>query len=535
MIDKIRKKYDQIEINEIVVAVLLSWSTILGCILRGNVQLNTGRLLWSLTIALIITPLMTVIIHFFIYYLIQLNNIKTSCKKLSNKKRFFITIAILLLCWLPFFLAYYPGIFAYDVGNQMRQVTTGNYHTKHPILHTLLIQFFYCLGKKIHSYTFGIALYSIFQMILLAAIISYTYMEMYRMNIGKIIRYSTFFYYALFPVHAMLSISVTKDVIFSGLVLFFLVLFYKEIKKDKHDKKCIILLIITVLMCLFRNNAIYAFVLTSVFNVLYAIKDKKKRKYIFGFSSIVIIMYFIANFCLIKVMDADKGSIRESLAVPIQQISRTYNYYADELDSDEKNEIEELFPSVEAYNPILADPVKSTANVRENETRIIKLWAHLLVKYPFTYIEAFLYNSFGNWFIDDTSNAYVYDNPGESRRGYLISFCNTEYGVEHVSYLPKLEEICERLFSYNEYQDIPVLRIIFAPALYFWMIVIITVKAWQKRLNSVVFCACFLLAYHFTIMCGPCCLVRYMYPIMISMPFVLSIFLHERELYIEKE
>lgn len=49
---------------------------------------------------------------------------------------------ILFLCWLPVFLAVYPGFFAYDATEELQEVLTGQYVTRHPLLHVLM------LGKR---------------------------------------------------------------------------------------------------------------------------------------------------------------------------------------------------------------------------------------------------------------------------------------------------------------------------------------------------------------------------------------------------
>ena len=54
---------------------------------------------------------------------------------------------IIILLWIPILLAYYPGIWAYDVFNQMphisKEYSTFNYiSTHHPITHTLFLELF---------------------------------------------------------------------------------------------------------------------------------------------------------------------------------------------------------------------------------------------------------------------------------------------------------------------------------------------------------------------------------------------------------
>lgn len=60
---------------------------------------------------------------------------------------FGLALASMLLCWLPGYLAYYPGICAYDITIQMGQVVSGSYGTHHPLAHTLLVGLFAKLGN----------------------------------------------------------------------------------------------------------------------------------------------------------------------------------------------------------------------------------------------------------------------------------------------------------------------------------------------------------------------------------------------------
>lgn len=70
----------------------------------------------------------------------------------QNHKEIRIGIIITLiqfLLWLPVFLAYYPGIYTYDVLWQMLQGSYVNYNTHYPLVHTLWLQFFYnIVGAK---------------------------------------------------------------------------------------------------------------------------------------------------------------------------------------------------------------------------------------------------------------------------------------------------------------------------------------------------------------------------------------------------
>ena len=75
----------------------------------------------------------------------------------------------LLLCWLPVFLAVYPGFFVYDAQDEYVQVATRVFSTHHPLVHVLLLGGIICgVHKLTDSYNLGIACYMIVQMLLVA-------------------------------------------------------------------------------------------------------------------------------------------------------------------------------------------------------------------------------------------------------------------------------------------------------------------------------------------------------------------------------
>ena len=122
------------------------------------------------------------IILFLILYLI--NNIyfkvlmikynKDKKDKKFSKKRFFIIWGIIFALWIPILLAYYPGIWSYDVIRQTPHINNTEMNSFQPLLHTLIIEFFLIIGKKISSYELGVFLLSIFQSLIMSSIFAYS-------------------------------------------------------------------------------------------------------------------------------------------------------------------------------------------------------------------------------------------------------------------------------------------------------------------------------------------------------------------------
>lgn len=96
------------------------------------------------------------------------------------------------------------------------------------------------------------------------------------------------------------------------------------------------------------------------------------------------------------------------------------------------------------------------------------------------------------------------------------------YEVEHNSGFPELEHILEKLFSDNKYQDIPVLSLLFSPAFYGWAMVLYIIIGLYLKSYRIVVPILILFLYHLSLLLGPTCIIRYVYPIVICLPVLYS-------------
>jgi len=96
---------------------------------------------------------------------------------LPKPKQWLILNVLIIRCWVPVFLAVYPGFFVYDAFDQYQQIVTRNFTTHHPLLHVL------SLGGIIHvvyhltgSHNLGIACFIFIQMMIMAGIFFYIFL-----------------------------------------------------------------------------------------------------------------------------------------------------------------------------------------------------------------------------------------------------------------------------------------------------------------------------------------------------------------------
>lgn len=440
--------------------------------------------------------------------------------------------AVIFLCWMPVFLAYYPSVFAYDAEGQLYQVIAHDYSTHHPLLHTLFLGAFFRLGGVLFgSYPAGMAVHSVVQMLLMAAAFGYAAACLYRWGVPVCLRAAMLIFYALFPTNSILAISTTKDVLFSAFVLLF-TLSVCGLADDAGEgrefgrKGWLLYMVWAALLLLFRNNAVYAFVLTVPCLSLGLRKSNPEgvwKRYLL-YSVAAFVLFAAGSAALRAATGAHRGSPREMLSVPLQQMARTRVKAEGELSPEMRRELEKYLPSewvAAAYNPHLADPVKNRAVIHDDPAGLIRTWAKLGVSYPRIYVDAFLDNSIGYWFIEDRTHARIYGIGAQSGFGYLSTDNRAMPAgceiTEH-SYLPGLRAWMEHIVSDNAYQKAPLIRVVFAPAFYWWMLCLYIAAALYRREYRLLLPAVFLLFYYLTLLLSPTVLIRYMYPFVVTVP-----------------
>lgn len=490
----------------------------------------------------------------------------------------------ILLCWTPVFLAYYPSVFAYDAEGQLYQVLAHDYSTHHPLLHTIFLGAFFQLGGGVlGSYSAGMAVHSVVQMALMACVFGYTLSFLHKVKAPICLQIILLLFYALFPANSILALSTTKDVLYSALVLLHTLFVYRltACYKDFHGGSkhpayptagskvtdqftgskitvqstgskitvqptgsemtaqpaarslrpripCTLYILWTALMLLFRNNALYALaaslpVIYIIFRISFGRGNVLWRRY-FALTVMALILFAAGGMGLKASLNAHNGSPREMLSIPLQQMARTRVKAEETLSDDMRQELEQYIPGewvFAAYNPYLADPVKNRAVIHDNPAGLIKTWVRLGLMHPQIYIDAFLDNSIGYWFLEDRTHAQIYGLGTESGFGYLSTDNRTMPAgceiIEH-SYLPGLRHFMERIVSDNEYQKIPVVRILFAPAFYWWLLCLYMAIVIYKRKYPLLLPVVFLTSYYLTLLLSPTVLIRYMYPFVVTVP-----------------
>ena len=321
----------------------------------------------------------------------------------------FILIAIFYAIW---WLYEFPGNTSPDSNDQIMQVMgITPLESNHPAVSTLFIGIVFNAGLKLFSgnQNSALALYTAAQLLIMAAIFAYVAESVYEMGLKKGAVYFVLAVYLLHPVYASYSITVFKDVLFSGWITGFCVTLWRLLQKEKAAVRAweiVLLFFFALAASLFRNKCYYAFLL--LFPLLFMQFCKKNR----WVQAMPIVVFAIALFIdgpLFSALNIKHLDSVESLSIPAQHIARVI---ADghELTDEQKELLShavDIDAVAETYNENVSDPIKnlirSTGDVEyidAHKSEYFKLWLELGIKYPGAYLRAQIDQTKGYWYPD---------------------------------------------------------------------------------------------------------------------------------------
>ncbi len=431
----------------------------------------------------------------------------------------FFTFAVLLLCWVPVWLAFYPGTFRYDAATQFSTYVDGVMTTHHPLLHTLLLGWLMDTGNELSSLTLGVALYSGVQMVLTAAILGYAcaWLRGRRAPLG--LRTTVLVLFALYPLYPLWSFSATKDVLFGAFVLL-TCLQTADLWRDGRNwfrspvRVCLYILTV-ILMMLLRNNGVYAFCLMLPFGVIAA---KSRRVRTAALLLICVVGFLGANRLLVNAVEAEGGSYVEILSIPLQQVLRAAD--DGELTGEDETLLEELYWQFdgspdEVYAPMCADSAKWNLDedvLTDDWQSYLSLWWREGLRNPKLYLEAFL----------EQNLPYYYPGAKMNYNIVLGLLPMDLYELEAHSALPALRPFYEAYDDTLTVADIPGSGLLSDNAVMVWLTLWLLGLAIYRRQQGVVIAAVFLMAIWCTCLMGPIAVIRYMLGFFYTVPVLFA-------------
>lgn len=446
------------------------------------------------------------------------NTLNYQNKKIE-KNIFWVGFIFLMLCYIPYLIVYYPASITNDIFYQIRQIVgISSKNNHHPYFLSMFYAWLFGLGSNVND-NFGFFLITITQTVVSCLAFSYMSLQILKLKVPMYFSVCTLLFFGLVPMFGIYMQMLVKDVLYIGVFAFYVTETVMLLKTGHHNfstRRLFLYFLVSLLICLLRNNGFYIILPTLIALCIY-FKNTK-----FAVSSIIVILvYQFSQNVVLPTMGVDEGSIREALSIPFQQTARLVKEHHNDLTEEDR----EIIDSILDYDTIgtvyyhsLSDPVKSTFNhnyTSEQLATYFKNWFDNLLKYPKVYVEAFLGNTYGYY----APIGYDYGV------GYYFDIADTEHnqGYFDVYYLNS-QEIRDKVQNLFEmFRKLPIVNLVTNVGIYTWILITMVFALIRKRRFVEV------IAYIPAIMNVAICLaspvngyIRYALPLIVSMPILIS-------------
>ncbi len=408
---------------------------------------------------------------------------------LSSKYFPLFAFFVCLACWTPYLAVLFPGVVTSDTIDQINQglgFTTLIDH--HPFVHSMVMGQLVGLGRALFGSIYaGVIVATVFQMVALSAIFA-TCVSSFENPKARLIGLA---FFSVHPVIAWYSVTLWKDVLYSGFILLFAVSLFKLCSGGRRNslKWLIVLFVASLGTLVMKKSGLFIVAPAAVVSLLLIGRGERAR--LAGVCGGAIAVFFAIQIVAVSFFGVTPGKGREALSVPLQQIARTVTYHGDEIDGDTAAQINAVLPYDELkdlYNPTLSDPVKGAFNddaFNEDPASFISAYIKLGCTYPGDYTNAFLNSTYGYWYPDVkywmvTTVDYVDMLDEHAANSELI------YDEDYGTYTkPALSEAKGHALSLlNSLRSVPVVSCLFSIGFWVWIYCFLLVIAIRNRLKA---------------------------------------------------
>lgn len=463
----------------------------------------------------------------FVFHPILLSFFNAYPRKCGNEKYFraWIPVAffssIFLLHLIHLLLVEYPGNLTEDSFSQISEMVSGSYSNYNTYWHTFLFQIILTAGYRLFSdVNAAVFLFVLCQMTLLVFAFTFCLISMIEYGVPKYVVAVTYLLFAVVPYNMALTVTVWKDVLFAGGCLLMLSAWVRiRFQLGKYPVwNWFVFAAGSLLFILARTNGWIIYLVTFLICLLFCRRDKKILVLLCFFS---VIGWFLLNPAL-SMLDVKGGDPVESLSIPIQQVSRVIVEGGTLTEEEEilLSRIVDLEEVPALYTSWLSDPMKVEVRSKDysyfldhiDEYRM--LWIRLGLRYPWQYLKAWIDQTKGYWNVG-------YDYPL-----YSETITDNPYGIEKLSGNNPIASLFRIYFGLSRH------LIFFEPlhsiGLHIWLLwlsFLLNVKRRRDTALNAVPLLLLVTGLSFGTPVYSC--FRYVYPVFVSLPLILSTALWE--------
>ena len=338
---------------------------------------------------------------------------------------FFGPFLVILVFWLPYIIAKFPGAAMPETLAEMRQYYWNAINNYYPPLHTVALSLLMELGNMLWSYTFGFFLNLVMQLAMLLSAFSYGFVLMKRWKTPYVFRYLALAVICLVQYFPMEATIVEKDVPYTACVLFLVLQLCELVRTIRSERKFSwtetagIILACMGISCN-RNEGFYLILAAGVGVGVYAYRilwkcSRAKCLRILAAVLSPILLFGIYQKVLLPACGVEDNGPKEALSIPFQQTARyvrDYGYELSEEDEEILSKVLDYENLAELYDPVTSDPVKFTyhAETPQDLADYFRLWFRQLIRRPGNAVEATMNNAYGWFYQEGYAHNYMMDS-----------------------------------------------------------------------------------------------------------------------------
>ena len=321
---------------------------------------------------------------------------------LFEKHSFLAPFVMILVCWLPYLIAFYPGFVPSDGLKQLNNFFgSGNFTDNHPAFSSMMMGWTMRIGRFFGSDNLGVFLFTGPQAAVNAAAMAYCFPLFKKLKSPLWLRKLALFSFSLIPIWPNYAYSLLKDSYYMAMILLFVILMIRILVDAEAFCSCLwkpVLTILTLtLMMLVRHEGQYVGGL--IFLLLFTVPGPRRQwKKLLPLVLIPLCIVNIFNRVIRPALNIPDAPAREALTMPIRQTAAVVMEMEDRLTEDESAVLHELFvyeniPEMFATATENGDNLKGQFDPwasRDAIFRYMKVWAELGLKHPLVYLNMYL-------------------------------------------------------------------------------------------------------------------------------------------------
>lgn len=443
-----------------------------------------------------------------------------------EKHAFWGPFLLILLFWLPYIAAKFPGAAMPETLAEMRQYYWNAINNYYPPFHTIFMSLLMELGNLLASWTLGFFLNLAVQLGLLLSAFSYGFLLMKKWGTPYILRYMSLGIICIVQFFPMEATIVEKDIPYTACVIFLVLMLCESVRTVWREEEYPRRRIAGMILCCMgvacnRNEGFYLILASGVGMSVYACRMlwKTNRRKCMGIllSALTPVLLFLCyQKILLPAAGVEDNGPKEALSIPFQQTARYVRDYGYELTSGEEEILSKVLDYenlAELYDPVTSDPVKYTYHAQSAGELMdyFGLWFRQLLRHPGSAVQATMNNVYGWFYQEGYAHNYMMTSKIEGQ--------DIRWEITQPEKLAGIREVMER--AAKLLSRIPVLNWFENAGFVSWMTILLSAVLIGSRKKRYLLALAPLLTALLVCIAAPtfCYQMRYIMPVMFCVPF----------------